>query len=440
MRTAGLILFATLVVACSRTPDARDASAAPQKRLSFSVLEDYDKGQDLNEVARDFDLFAELGVSTWRGSFGWDDYEPTRGRYDFEWLHRFATLAEMRGITLRPYIGYTPAWVAGGGSDKEPWNDPPADLEAWSRFVSTLVTELRPHRNVVSYEIYNEENTRMWWDGSPVAYREVLRRAIDAIDSANPDAQVLLGGMVFPDTAWIDAVCDDGGSGTRVDVIPFHAYPETWTPADVTVETYLGPSFESGFVSDTDDACGRKPIWINETGYATTPGRAEADQAHWWARAIATFAAEPRVEHIGIYEIKDAPRDRPVIGDAPNYYLGLADVNRRKKIAFGTVAWLVSALGSHPFAVTRPAIAVSNDADQGRISRYLFTRSDGRRIVFLWARGGDATVEVDVGGAGSRATEYAIDGRVSGQLDVTDGRLRSILLRTGRVRLFEISR
>jgi hypothetical protein len=60
---------------------------APEKRIQFSLLEDYDKGENLDQIVRDFDLFEELGVTVWRGSFGWDDYESTRGAYGFDRLH-----------------------------------------------------------------------------------------------------------------------------------------------------------------------------------------------------------------------------------------------------------------------------------------------------------------------------------------------------------------
>jgi hypothetical protein len=438
MRPLSLFVLVALAVTCSRE-SRTSLSTPPSKQITFSILEDYDKGEDLADVARDFDLFAELGVATWRGSFGWDDYEPRRGAYDFQWLHRFAALAAARGITLRPYIGYTPAWAASGGTDADAWNDPPNDLHAWSQFVGTLAAEMRPHTNIVSYEIYNEENVRQWWDGTPAAYREVLRRAADAIRAANPHVHVLLGGMVFADVEWIEAVCDENGGGRTVDVIPFHAYPETWTPADVTVETYLPPSFDMDFSHAADTACGRKPLWINETGYATTPGRTEAEQAHWWARAIATFAATPRIEHIGIYEIKDARQDRPVIGDAPNYHLGLADVNRRKKLAFNTVKRLVAMLGNRSFAPSRPRIVVSGGATTGKVYCYLFSRDDGRQILFTWTRSGTATIDVELGPAASRAIEYEIGGNVSGRLDVAGGHLRGLSLQPGIVRLFEIS-
>jgi hypothetical protein len=141
-----------------------------------------------------------------------DDYEPTRGAYDFAWLHQFAALAAARGITLRPYIGYTPAWAASGGTDGDVWNDPPKDLEAWYRFVRTLAAEMRQHKNVVSYEIYNEENVRQWGDGTAAQYRDVLRRAADGVEAGNPDAQLLIGGLVFPDLDWLENVSMDVGS------------------------------------------------------------------------------------------------------------------------------------------------------------------------------------------------------------------------------------
>ena len=46
---------------------------SPARHIGFSILEDYDKVEDLADVAQDFALFRELGVTTWRGSFGWDE-------------------------------------------------------------------------------------------------------------------------------------------------------------------------------------------------------------------------------------------------------------------------------------------------------------------------------------------------------------------------------
>ncbi len=96
-----LILFPAALTVCRvAPPDTGPPVAEPASRssftkpISFSILEDYDKGDPLSQVAKDFALFKELGVPVWRGSFGWDDYEPEPGRFDFHWLRQFAALAD----------------------------------------------------------------------------------------------------------------------------------------------------------------------------------------------------------------------------------------------------------------------------------------------------------------------------------------------------------
>src|SRR4051812_26778596 len=92
-------------------PAAGFARPLRGKKVSFAILDDYDKGDDLAGVAEDFQLMKDLGIDTMRTSFGWDDYEPERDQYDFAWLKRFVALAAKNGVKLRPYIGYTPKWA-----------------------------------------------------------------------------------------------------------------------------------------------------------------------------------------------------------------------------------------------------------------------------------------------------------------------------------------
>jgi hypothetical protein len=429
---------AGLAVDATRPSDSAGASTF-SKRMSFAILEDYDKGEDLREVERDFALMQELGITTWRGSFGWDDYEPTPGHYDFAWLHRFVKLAARHGIQLRPYIGYTPAWAGVERlDDSEVWNDPPARLEQFNRFVEKLARALQQYPNLRSYEIYNEENVEQWWDGTVGEYNAVLAAGANAIRAQDPDAQVLLGGMVWPDVEWLEATCAEHANADRIDVVPFHAYPETWTPASVTVENYLDASYRRYFIPVVEGACGGKPIWINETGFATTPGKTERQQANWWARAIATFVADRRVEHIGVYEIKDAARDQPVIGDAPNYYLGLTQHDRTKKLAFDIVRLLAGLLNGR-IHVADAALTVSVEAGtKGRLFHHLFRRADGRQILVIWDKRGAPRLSIRLFDGGHTAVEHALNG-ASSRYDAFDGQtLRDVQLRPGEVRIFEI--
>jgi polysaccharide biosynthesis protein PslG len=410
-------------------------SAAFAKTVSFAILEDYDKGRNLREVERDFELMKQLGVRTWRGRVRWDDYEPERGRFDFEWLHRFADLAAQHGIELRPYIGYTPAWAASGGQDQQAWNDPPARLGEWAGFVQHLVGAMSRHANIRSWEIYNGENVRLWWEGSADQYAAVLAAGTRAVRAADPDAEVLIGGLVWPDADWVARAC----AAARPDVIPIHAYPETRSPDSVDVERYLGEGYRNGFLAAVREHCGGLPIWINETGYATTAGRSERDQADWWVRAFATFLADPAVEHLGISRIKDLPGDSAVSGDEPNKHLGLTRQDRAPKLAFHTVDLLTDLLDVGRLTVADAELSVSVTAGStGSLHHHLFVRPDGRQVLIAWDKRGGPALDVSLARRGSRATEYTLDGRPV-PYPRFDGRtLRRLRLVAGHPRILEI--
>ena len=439
---AGLVLACCCAWSACSTGSGARAQAEPlaaTKRVSFSVLEDYDKGESLSEVAKDFELLRQLEVHTWRGSLGWDDYQPAPDTLDLEWLHRFAELAARYGITLRPYLGYTPDWAAAGRSaDGHLWNDPPARIEDWEAFASGLARAMRRHSNVASYEIYNEENVPLWWDGSAAEYAEVLARGAAAIREAAPGAGILPGGMVWADEEWLGELCEAGAT-RDITAVPFHAYPETWTPDSVVVETYLDARYREGFLPVVD-RCGHRPVWINEMGFATTPGRTEEQQADWWARAVATFLADPRIEHIGIYEIKDLAPGSPVIGDEPNYHLGLTRTDRTPKLAFRTVDLLTDLLDTGTLTVADPEARVRvTSGEAGALYHHLFIRPDGDQVLVVWSRKGTPTVDISLRRRAARATEYALDGSAS-RVALSQGRvLAGIRLKPGVTRVFRMS-
>ena len=265
------------------------------------------------------------------------------------------------------------------------------------------------------------------------AYADVVRRAADAIKTAAPGVQVLLGGMVFPDTRWIEQVCGERQEGARIDVVPFHAYPGTWTPRNVDLEHYLGAHFNDGFVRTVDAECGPKPIWINETGFATVEGKSERDQAAWWARAIAVFAGEPRVEHISVYEIKDLEPTRAAIGDTPNRHLGITRTDRSKKLAFATVKMMVG-LMQGALAIDEPRVTGA----RGDVFVRAFRRADGRQVVVAWTKDGIETVDIGVAGAATRVVEHQLDGSTNPYPSLAPATLSSVVLQAGMPRIFEL--
>lgn len=420
-------------------PGGGDPPPSVTKPVSFAILEDYDKGQDLNDIALDFQMMNDLGVDVLRCSFGWDDYEPAQGQYDFAWLEQFVALADQYGIQLRPYLGYTAPWAANGGSgDGTYWNDPPADLQDWYDFVYALASALSDNPNVLSYEIYNEENDSFWWDGTVAEYNDVLAQGAAAVRAADADAEVILGGFVFPEFEWIDDICS-GGNATAFDVAPFHAYPETWSRNNVTVESYLDAQYTDWYVPAVENTCAGQPIWINEMGFATTPGKTEADQANWWARAVSTFLADPEVEHIGVYEIKDLPEGSEVIGDEANYYLGLSYTDRTPKLAYHTVDLLTDLLdtGTITTADAEAAVEVTS-GPSGRLYHHLFKRPDGAQVLFVYDTRKSPTVSVTLETPGATATRYALDGTATAHGAFDGTTLSGVSLSAGTVAIFRI--
>jgi hypothetical protein len=221
-------------------------------------------------------------------------------------------------------------------------------------------------------------------------------------------------------------------------VLPFHAYPETWTPDSITVENYLGADFRGDFLREADQLCGRKPIWINEAGFATTPGKTEEQQAEWWVRAFATFLAEPRVEHIGIYEIRDQPQGSAIIGDTPNYYLGLIRTDGGPKLAFQTMKMLIHLFGGDSITVADAELQVRvTKGRAGKLYHHHFRRPDGRQLVFVWDRVGTPTIDLRLSRKGSRVTRYDLDGEQSAW--ESDGELiRGVRLVPGQVGIFAV--
>jgi hypothetical protein len=439
-----LFLLGTLVGGCAPAKTQQDTSLADpslvSKNVSFAVLEDYDKGDDLNDVALDFALMNELEIDTLRCSFGWDDYEPVRGQYDFAWLEEFASLADEYGIKLRPYIGYTPEWAGATDSDGIVWNNPPGDYQDWYNFVYQLALALSNHPNVLSYEIYNEMNLSLWWDGSVEQYMETLKHGANAVRAADPDAQVILGGLSEPDYRWIRGLLEDGYA-RYYDILAFHGYAETWTPTDVVVEKYLGIEYRNYFLRDHKQHGEGEPIWINEMGYATTSNRTEEQQANWWARAVSTFLAEPDIEHIGVYEIKDLDPGVEAIGDDKNYYLGLTYKDRTKKLAFHTVDLLSDLLDTGTLTIADPEVQVIADEESTKYLFYhLFKRPDGDQVLFVWDRVRDSTVTIQLKTPGSSAEHYSVTGEAT-PYPMTDGTtLKDIRLTSGNVEIFRIYR
>lgn len=217
------------------------------------------------------DTVALAGLrSTWvrRNALRWSEIEPVEGAgYRWNGPNTAALEADMirasrLGARLVMIIHRSPAWAMPAGSGA---CGPilPAKHEDFARFLSAVVARYsQPPYNVRYWEIGNEPDAPQVANDAPYgcwgdpadpyyggrAYGELLKVAYAAVKAANPDAQVLNGGLLLDrpyDPArgtglsgrFFEGVLE-AGAGNAFDLLSYHSY----TFYDGDPDGTLGPS------------------------------------------------------------------------------------------------------------------------------------------------------------------------------------------------------
>ncbi len=120
----------------------------------------------------------------------------------------------------------------------------------WARFVYETVKRYKPggalaqsqgwlpDRGVQNWEIWNEEDTDLFWSGTPQQYARLLKVAYLAARHADPHAKIILGGLLHSDLtklnwlrdtlAEINTYPDHGAGNWFFDSVADHSYIYPW--------------------------------------------------------------------------------------------------------------------------------------------------------------------------------------------------------------------
>ena len=188
------------------------------------------------------------------------------------------------------------------------------DEASWSAWVASVVERydgdgvddmpglLRPIRH---WEVDNEPDLKnslapRGADMDPTVfctveqYLHVLHLSARAIREADPEAQVLNGGIYRPHRPHGQRYLQDilAGAGDSIDIVSVHAYPDDLRGFERAVDNAL-------------DAAGDKPVWITETSVSSTEDEA------WHAEMLenmVTFAFERGVQKLFWHSLNDPPK------------------------------------------------------------------------------------------------------------------------------------
>ncbi len=157
----------------------------------------------------DFELMREANVDSVRLPLLWSGVEPEEPFLaDPNWAgfdHEVELAAEAE-IRVMPFLFSTPDWVSSQPIDlpvRDPWQ-----RSAWTRFLRAAVERYGPegefweeHEDlpflpIHRWEIWNEENIVTFASRpNPVAFATLIRLAGRTLHRADPDSQVIVGGL-----------------------------------------------------------------------------------------------------------------------------------------------------------------------------------------------------------------------------------------------------
>ncbi|MGE5861677.1 MAG: hypothetical protein ACM34J_14025 [Ignavibacteria bacterium] len=313
--------------------------------MPVGLCEDYPEETTTMQIIRnDFEFLKKYGIKFLRISFGWDAIEEVEGKYKWLFWDDYVNMAVNEyGITLIPYICYVPRWNSTGANDSIFfWNYPPKDYEAYGDFVKALVTRYKD--KIKTWEVWNEPDIWIYWQGSKKDFAKFIKIAAEAIEEADPEAEVVFPGIAY-DANFLLEMFRDYKLSEHFDIVNMHNYYETWHrhPIESIVQ----------YVNEVHDVVWRygnnQAIWMAEVGYSTfRKGARVSDsysayyqyehtpeyQAKQLFKTLTLVASTGNVDAVAWYEVKDLPPSENVIGDNDNNrYLGVAYPDHRPKPA-----------------------------------------------------------------------------------------------------------
>lgn len=240
---------------------ARAAARRYGVNLSLNALDPARTPAALRETAR-------AGASSVHVTVFWAHVQPQPGAFQWGAYDRF--FEGVRTLRLDPVVqlAYATQWNTTAPPEERNRarreHYPPADLGAWERYVTAVVTR---YRDVVdAWEVWNEPDLKYFWGGTPAEYARLLAVASQAIRKADPGARVLMGGLALAgrgsNTGFFRAILADADhpAAASFDVANFHHYG-TAAEAKKRFDFMRGELTRAG-------ADGR-PLWVTETGYSS---------------------------------------------------------------------------------------------------------------------------------------------------------------------------
>jgi polysaccharide biosynthesis protein PslG len=344
VRTAALVI-ATCALALAATAPTASASKHRAPREFFGVVPQTDV------TPADLDQMAANRVATLRVLLYMPNIELEPGVFDWSDSDELIGDAAARGIRVIPTLYGSPGWLnyLDGNDACGGYCAPASDQtrSAWADFARAAVARYGPdgafwtpthnapapcgclrQHPIHTWQVWNEQNSPKYFGPAPNVdqYARLLVAAGAAIHGADPEAEVITGGMwgppgsdyVVPTIDYLRQLYAVPGIASSFDAIAVHPYSPTLD--GVTTQTR---AVRKEIVAAGDNA----RIWVTELGWASGGSVASGlittpkGQARLLTKSIKSLLAKRRAWRIrGVlwYAWRDTPPDGAVCDWCPS--------------------------------------------------------------------------------------------------------------------------
>lgn len=279
MRKFGLLFAALLSFAPLHAASRRHIVGRGGADPVFGVFVNVPARPDATEIGRSLDLAAADGIGWVRIPFTWSTIQPSNASLNLSLHVPIVKRAAADNLRIVGILGFSTPWntTAPATETRAARREhyPPADYDAWYRYVVTVVGVFKD--SVHHWEVWTSPDTGSLtppgqtcngsWCGTAAQYAHLLSVAYKAVKTTDPTATVIMGGMSLStdtDTNFLYDVLADPDYPARdaFDIMGFHLYGSK-------TEALRRMNFVK--LQLAYGGAGTLPIWVTEFGYPSDP-------------------------------------------------------------------------------------------------------------------------------------------------------------------------
>lgn len=450
------LMFMSAIPAAAQDVPAADTPAAAANKLFIpSINNNACLGRNDPDMPIGVQMYGDTGPSSpfysamresqasWlRVAIEWREVQPLQGVYNWGWADKTVAAAATGCMNIVLTLEGTASWAATSGS-RSPIKQ--TLLNEYANYVQAVVERYdgdgiadAPNGAVVEYfEFYNEpdfvtfDGTSYGWGDNGARYAEMLKAVYPKVKDANPNAQVVLGGIAYEwfieqngpfDREFLDNILANDG-GDYFDVMNLHCYPfpnncRSWANGEST-----------GLIEKIEDVRAKmdeyeldKPLIITEVGWHSDDNDRYSSTDDLQGRYLVQLMTQAQVYDVDVIIWWTLVNPQPIAPGDPGYPYDTGLFTNaptvKAKPSFKVFDEYRRRMGYAQYVSTNSGVA-----DNDELESYRFRDPETKKLFYVaWTNSVEGNDSTTMTAVGKKATVFNKQGvQISVKLDADDG-------------------